>query len=704
MASSKIQSDSPVESKREDRFQRFPFAKRIGSLIKNYKKSDSLTIGIYGKWGEGKSSVMNFIKLDLSRSSRIICVDFNPWLFTNTEQLLSSFFNSLAFALDKSIVDNREKLGRFLLDYSSVIGALGSFIGLGSSKDILESIGKKLGTKTIEESRAAIDGILSQENLKVVVFLDDIDRLNDEEIYSVFKLVKLIADFKNTIYVLAFDDNLVAKSLSKRYSGSGHEYLEKIIQVPLKLPNTQKSILRNYSIEQLNSSLKPFKVTLEQVEIDRFVTFFDEHFLRSLATPRVAIRYANSIHFSVPLLIGEVNIIDLLIIEGIKVIYPNLYDFMKNNNVVLTQRYDGLDGRRFVSLSDNSKELIDTFLKIQFPDHQEEIKALLIDLFPQLKDLYENYIYDSEQSKEWYSEKRICSGRYFEKYFNYSVPVGEISDIFFDDLIQSLSSNNCDLVEISNKFNSIDIDELATKFLLSIKRISPESGKILAKNLSKLGSHFPNPRNFFIYPNSFSQVALFIDDLIEMSHYSQRLDLAIEIVREAQPLNFAFEIWRKIYSNDEKTLNKQDYDQLSLALLNRSKSEFTLKEVVESIDEIFVKSLMGLWADHYPDEIKDINSNYLKDDDTYFLKLLHSFSTIMRSSDKDYPYYSNFTQSHYESLQRVVDIIEMFDISVQRFGKKKPPVNYNTKEELSDSDLVGLFQKIHIDNIIDWRE
>ena len=97
-------SDKPINSENEDRFQRYGFAKRIAETIVSRNNKDSIVLGLFGAWGEGKSSVINFIKSEISSTSKdFIQLTFNPWRFTDEAALLTSFFNTLASEIKKSI-------------------------------------------------------------------------------------------------------------------------------------------------------------------------------------------------------------------------------------------------------------------------------------------------------------------------------------------------------------------------------------------------------------------------------------------------------------------------------------------------------------------------------------------------------------------------------------------------------------------------
>ena len=99
-------ADKPISEEKDDKFQRYNFSKRIAETIINRTSSDSIVIGLYGAWGEGKTSVLNFIKQELNpHHPSVIHFTFNPWRFTDEAALLTSFFNTLASELKKSLVE-----------------------------------------------------------------------------------------------------------------------------------------------------------------------------------------------------------------------------------------------------------------------------------------------------------------------------------------------------------------------------------------------------------------------------------------------------------------------------------------------------------------------------------------------------------------------------------------------------------------------
>lgn len=311
-------SDKPVEIEKQDRFQRYGFSKRIAETIVQRENKEGIVIGIYGAWGEGKTSVLNFIKSELEQKESILTLTLNPWRYNDEESLIKNFLNKVAEVLGKELDTKKEKLGNFIEKY----GTFGSIIG----KDVSE-IGKNLSNVDLETLKNRIDEFLKESESKLVIFVDDIDRLDKQEIYSLFRLVKLTADFTNTTYVLSFDEKMVASAIGERFGkgniDSGHNFLEKIIQVPLQIPQAQPDALKNYCFELVDKAINKSELELSKEEAQRFVSAFSHNILLRLKTPRLAIRYGNSLSFAIPLLKGEVNHVDLMLIEAIKIFYPN---------------------------------------------------------------------------------------------------------------------------------------------------------------------------------------------------------------------------------------------------------------------------------------------------------------------------------------------------------------------------------------------
>src|SRR5262249_23506812 len=127
----------------------------------------------------------------------------------------------------------------------------------------------------------------------------------------------------------AFDEEIVSAAIQERYSAtsthSGRAFLEKIIQIPLRLPASEQQVLRNYCLTAVGQALRDVGVVLTDDQGQKYVRGVNAGFEEQIDTPRKAKLYANILTFSLPILAGEVNPVDLMLIEGIRVFFPKLY-------------------------------------------------------------------------------------------------------------------------------------------------------------------------------------------------------------------------------------------------------------------------------------------------------------------------------------------------------------------------------------------
>lgn len=227
--------DLPEEPHGQDLLERKPFARRVAETISRYPHASGLVIGIYGVWGEGKSSLLSYMLgaiTELNKSQddqhRLLPVHFNPWYFADERGLIEGFFAALRDALKEdaavggtnSLVSKRD-VGTLLEKYGDMFAAVSVGVPGISIKpgEAVAKLGKALSSTTLQRLKDEIGTLLRERQRRLVVVIDDIDRLDDNEIHAVFKLVKLAADFPYVTYVLAFDDAVVAAALGKRLSG-----------------------------------------------------------------------------------------------------------------------------------------------------------------------------------------------------------------------------------------------------------------------------------------------------------------------------------------------------------------------------------------------------------------------------------------------------------------------------------------------------
>jgi len=385
-----VQSDQPIQTSSEDRFSRSHFAKRVAQVITGRKDSKSIVVAIYGPWGEGKTSVLNMIVEELDRHSETVTyIRFNPWRFGDDAQLLHGFFSLLAEKLASSLKTKTEKASKAIEKYGEALAPLTKAASVFTLNIDFASVLTKLASSKssvdLEEYKLRVEEVLQKSTKRIVILMDDIDRLDESEIQVVFRLVKLSADFPNTAYVLAFDEDRVSAALAKRYGDmqGGRSFLEKIVQVPLLLPPTSKQARRTLALEGFESALKLAGVELSNDENRRLGDIFDKAFLDRISTPRLAKRFGNALTFALPMVAGEVDIVDLIFLEAIRTFYPELYATIRDNpEVFLGSIFDPLSAMNEKEAKEQVESTIKTALDI-YPEQVKKAASIVIqDLFP----------------------------------------------------------------------------------------------------------------------------------------------------------------------------------------------------------------------------------------------------------------------------------------------------------------------------------
>ena len=99
----RIDPDKPILKEEEDLLGRQPLACSVADLINDIgdEDKDSVVIGIEGEWGSGKSSFINLILNKVRPTEKNLVIEFNPWNFSDQNELIKDFFNSITNALDK---------------------------------------------------------------------------------------------------------------------------------------------------------------------------------------------------------------------------------------------------------------------------------------------------------------------------------------------------------------------------------------------------------------------------------------------------------------------------------------------------------------------------------------------------------------------------------------------------------------------------
>lgn len=674
-------ADAPISSPDLDEFNRREYSERIAQTIAARKETKSLVVGIYGKWGEGKTTVLNFIDNELKRHSNIVTIFFNPWMFPSETELFTAFYTELAKGLKKSLPSAWEKIGKAITDY------IAPFVGLLDKADTAEKIGKLLSNVRLEELRDRIGNFLVEQKKLIVVFMDDIDRLDKDEIHAIFRLIKLSANFENVVYVLAFDPEVVEDALSERYftkkKVAGQNFLEKVVQVPINLPKVPITDLRRFCYKQIDKALQSSGVELSETDIQEFTRGFVAGIEIMLETPRMAIRYRNMLNFSLPLVKGEVNIAEFLLIEAIRAFYPDAYEIIKDNRNAFTAI--SLGGMRtYPSEKEEIKKTVEKAFDGLSEDEKNNLKRLLTILFPRQKTIFENTIYGSEWDKTWAEQKRIASDKYFDRYFTYSIPLGDVSDIRIENFIQTLEDiDPKELIKtLDDELTLQNAEMFISKLHQKIEKIPPAGQVKLAISLSLFGSRLPSPKELFGFRTPFLRGALLVAFLIEAQVRDEdKYRLAIEVMNVAEPITFAFEVVKwlrtKKTGNEGNSINPENLQRICNTLANRIGSMFNQDATAFEKYSDHAPDLLWFWGKFGSKENADKYLNeFLTENIQNVHKLLNSVVPIAYPVDGGLPHKSEFERDQYNYLQSFVDLNMVYELLKKTYGDELESEQY----------------------------
>jgi predicted KAP-like P-loop ATPase len=646
-------SDSPETEPDKDEFKRYPFAQKIAQTIASRQDPVSLVIGIYGEWGEGKSTVLNFIERELNSkyNHNTFCFRFNPWYFRDEESLLKNFFEILADKLNNSLILNRERVGRYLQDYITPIVSTITFtpkllkIDFGK---MFDGFGETLANVSLDERKNRFEQTLNGEGKRVVILIDDIDRLDKDEIQTVFKLVKLLANFKHTTYVLAFDEEMVAAAICDKYGNkernSGQNFIEKIVQVPLKLPKINNDILCELCFEKIKQALELFEITLKEYERKRFTDNFKSSLSIHFQNPRVVKRYVNAILFALTLIDCEVNIVDLLLIEGMRIVYPKLYSFIRSN----PEEFVGLDDRRGELDPSKNQENVEKLNKIlaELVDDKYvgDARNLLVCLFPVVLNILfsidTDRIIARELSRQGESapKRRIADQEYFNRFFEYTLPNGDILDSEIEEFLKQVEGLS-DIIQISDRLKEFIGETKGDTFLLKLEsrleNLSPEATRKLALSLSEVSDDFTIDKNrsirvYYSPLTLFGKYLHLMRDLVKnLVTDVERCDLVKEIFHKGSINPFLYQLLTIIFAPEEK----QEYDGIiSLEsqkevdkILAKRIEDFAKDASIFELESEYIYFYFYSWSkgDSQKERIDEYITNALEKDPCNAIKLLN---------------------------------------------------------------------------------
>ena len=506
-----------------DRLNYAPFAARIAKVITSLTAPNGYVIGIHGQWGTGKSTAINFILAYLNKHNaeheddQVIHIDFRPWIVSGHQHLIAAFFKILSERLgpkESKCVRLWRKILRLingttdnLVDAAATVALTvdpsGIAVGFGANvakKSVNALISSFLEDPSLQAAYENLKEQLGRSNKRFLVTIDDIDRLEDDDVRSVMQMVKSIGRLPNLVYLLSYDRDIVWDALDQKVNRAGPRFAEKIVQQEIELPRPSRNALLAILDEEIAF------LTTNTPNTARWHYIVRDGINRWIRSPRDVVRLSNAVKFSWPAMEGEIDPQDLLAMEGIRLFDQGAFTWLKDNrDFLFTEGH-------FIMSNDEVKIEAVEILKARIPnDRRSQVMRILSILFPQSGMWFEGKShYSGESFIETTKRRGVGSAAGYDTYFGLHPSFDAIPKAAINELMSKLD----------------DADECERIIKTYMGRTNGRGELMIAKLLDELRVQFRNPGP--VTPKHGLLEALFRvgEDIISIDHDGSIFELS----------------------------------------------------------------------------------------------------------------------------------------------------------------------------------
>ncbi len=316
-------------------------------------------------------------------------------------------------------------------------------------------LASKSATPSLSRRRIELREKFRDHKIPVVVFIDDIDRLEPAEAVEILRLVRAVADFPNVGYLLAYDPSVLAKSLENALRiKKGKEYIEKIVQASFTVPIPLSFYLRSWLSEEIEILAKDTVIAESaRTRLDKAIRTWC---LEYISTPRDVVRLINSLKLFVVPIIEKIDLADALFVQIIRAHHSSLYywiDRYTESHFAFHSKLPSAEFRR--TGVDNSGNVTKEFIDIIDKNNDDTLR-FVIDMREHLPEIsmpdFPRRQYLQQTTEKWAEERRLWSASYFRLYFTLSMPQGSIND---EELLEFLNQCISDPREAARRFGEL---------------------------------------------------------------------------------------------------------------------------------------------------------------------------------------------------------------------------------------------------------
>ncbi|MEU4190714.1 P-loop NTPase fold protein [Kribbella sp. NPDC026611] len=218
------------------------YGEAIAAAIRGGRPAQ-FTVGIYGSWGSGKSSLLNAVRVELAKDPGVLAVPFDAWRYERADHIvvpmLNAIYNASPELNDRKLTEKvRSALASVVRSVTISLGPVkfdpgAAFVSVGDDERYADALNSAY-VRPYQDLHA-LTGALGDR--RIVVLVDDLDRCSPDKVVSLLEAINLVLDVPGFVFVLALDYDVLVRAVTAKYPhASGHVFIEKMVQVPFRVP------------------------------------------------------------------------------------------------------------------------------------------------------------------------------------------------------------------------------------------------------------------------------------------------------------------------------------------------------------------------------------------------------------------------------------------------------------------------------------
>ncbi|MDP1769106.1 MAG: P-loop NTPase fold protein [Nitrospirota bacterium] len=425
-----------------------------------------------------------------------------------------------------------------------------------------------------ESVRQELEMWLTRARCRLLVIIDDIDRLSPEEILATFKVTALTARFQNVVFLLAFDDHIVIRSLAR--IGIEPSYLGKVIQQAISLPPAEQEDIDRFLLLSdppgIGVHRSAIDILFDELRIsDDERQAFDKEIVQSYITKlkllfttlRDCKRFVNNLRGTLPALYREVNLYDFVLLEMLHVFAPTVYkDIWEKHFVYLphwSQEVMLVDWFGLYLKEQEKNEAIKSHVQTLLAEVplKEVIQFIIEELFPERVGKALSPMGGGTTERSARAERRLTHPACFQKYFLCRLAKNDLPDALVLGILDDCNREDESLAEkhfkqqLGAHLQSENFIKIIEKLIVFIGRVSPDRVRAIIRAISSI-AHEINPVNDDFWRSELSRAELYVARLLDENAESVNCtNILAEVIANTRSLLFLVLLVHTVVSGRE---------------------------------------------------------------------------------------------------------------------------------------------------------